>query len=59
MQAARDAGTLERPGSAIFGAHRHQAGHFILGHGNLLPPPGGEGKVFNHVVMGSHGEISV
>ena len=55
VQATGDAGALERLLLAVFGADGHQAGHFILGHGDFLAPPRGEGKVFDLEILGCHG----
>ena len=50
VQAAGDAGTLERLAGGEFGARGHQARHFILRHVEFLAAPGGEGDVLNNVV---------
>jgi adenosylhomocysteinase len=41
VQAADDAGTLQRLGVAIFLTDLHQAGHFVLGHADFLAAPTG------------------
>ena len=43
---------------AIFPADGHQARHFVLGHGDLLAAPFGEGDVFDLIVLGvGHGGL--
>ena len=58
VQTAGDARAGERPGLAIFAADGHQARHFVLGHGDLLGAPFGEGDVLDLVVLGvGHGGL--
>ena len=42
VQAAGDAGALERLGAAVLFAQGHQAGHFVLGELDFLAAPFGE-----------------
>ena len=49
VQAAGDAGTLERLGCTVFRTQRHQAGHFVFGQHDLSPSPIGQRHVFDFV----------
>ena len=51
VQRAGDAGALERLGRAIFGAGRHQAGHFRLGNVQFLAAPVGKADVGDDVIV--------
>jgi hypothetical protein len=56
VQAAGDAGALERLRLGEFLANGHEAGHLRLGDANFLAAPGGEAKVGDYVVFAvSHG----
>ena len=63
VQRAGDAGALQRLRGAVFGAHRHQAGHLGLGDGDLLAAPAREGDVGDGGVGGDgivgHGVLSL
>ena len=52
MQAAGDAGAIQRAAIAIFLLERHQARHFLFRDGNFLMPPIGEADVGDLVILG-------
>ncbi len=47
MQRAHDFEALERLSGCIFGADRHQAGHFLLGKLNFFAAPIGKLNILN------------
>ena len=51
VQRAGDTGALQRLARAIFGARRHQAGHFGLGDGDFLAAPFGEFDVGDDIIV--------
>jgi len=51
VQAAGDAGTLERLDGGVFLAHGHQARHLVLGDGDLLAAPVRQRQVGNGIVF--------
>ena len=55
-----DAGPGQRPGRAVLGAHRHQAGHLVLGEADLGAAERGEREVGDFEVGGGrrHGSRS-
>ena len=54
MQRAGDAGAGQRLARAELRAHRHQAGHLVLGEADLLAAVLGEGEVGDLEVLGRH-----
>ena len=58
VEAAGDPGALEGLGGAVLLPEVHQAGHLILGQGELLPAPVGQGDVGDLVGDLGHGEQS-
>ena len=50
VQRAGDAGPGQRPDLGVFAAQRHQAGHLVLGEGDLLAAEIGQRKVGDLVV---------
>ena len=55
VKGAGDAGTLERLALAIFLAHRHEAGHLVLGQADLVATERGEADVGDLEVGGAVG----
>jgi hypothetical protein len=53
VQRSGDARALQRLRRAIFGAQRHQAGHFGFGDRDFLAAEVGEADVGNHIVGGA------
>ena len=55
VERAGDAGALQGLGLAVLGAHRHQAGHLVLGQTDLVAAELSEGQIGNLVVGGAVG----
>jgi hypothetical protein len=51
MERARDTRALERLAGAVFGARRHQTGHFGLGNVEFLAAPIGESDVGDDIIV--------
>ncbi len=58
VQAPGDPGAREGLGRPVLGAHRHQAGHLVLGEGDLASAEVGEAEVGNLEVVRGHGGAS-
>ena len=56
VQAAGDAGALERLLSAELFAQRHQTGHLVLGDGDLFAAPAGELDVLDLIISETTGD---
>ena len=57
VQAAGDAGPLERLRRGVLAANRHQPGHLVLGNGDFLAAPVGQGDIRDHVIVARRGPL--